>query len=123
MFEGQIARISNQADWIAPFFVQVVDDSDGSIINILNPDIGFDCVVEIADNNCDWWRPIISASITDGTVIVASGDTGPGFQWVFTRQTLSRLCPGTYKFGVKTTTNGEENDAIISTLVIIGGNR
>lgn len=123
MYRGQIAEISNAADWIAPFFVQIVDDTDGSIINILNPDVGFDCTVEIADSHCDWWRPIISASIAAGNVIAEAGDTGPGFHWSFTADQLRCLCPGLYKFGVKTTTNGEVNDIIIGTIVVIGGNR
>lgn len=123
MYQGQIAEISNQADWFAPFFVQLVDDTDDSIINILNPAIGFDCTVEIADYNCDWWRPLVSASIADGNVIAEAGDTGPGFLWNFSRDTLSRLCPGTYKFGIKTTTNGEVIDVMVGLLVVIGGNR
>ena len=123
MYRGQIAEISNRADWIAPYFVQLIDDSDGSVIDILNPSIAFDCKVEIADNDCDWWRPIVSASIADGHVIASSGDTGPGFQWSFTEDRLRCLCPGTYKFGIKTTTNGEINDIVIGTIVVIGGNR
>jgi hypothetical protein len=132
MYRGQIAEISNAADWVAPFFVQLVDDTDGSIINILNPDIGFDCVVSIGCGprgacddyefeNCNW-TPIISASIAAGTVIVESGDTGPGFQWSFTRDQLACLCSGTYKFGIKTTTNDEVNDIVIGSIVVVGGN-
>lgn len=123
MYRGQIAEISNRADWIAPYFVQLIDDTDGSIINILNPDVGFDCTVEIADYDCDWWRPIISASISDGGVVAEAGDTGPGFQWSFAKDRLACLCPGTYKFGIKTTTNGEVNDLMVGTIVVIGGNR
>jgi len=122
MYRGQIAEISNRADWFAPFFVQLVDD-DGSIIDILNPSIAFDCTVEIADNDCDWWRPIISASIADGTVLAETGDTGPGFLWNFSEDRLRGLCPGTYKFGIKITTNGEVNDIMVGTIVVIGGNR
>lgn len=132
MYRGQIAEISNRADWIAPFFEQLVDDTDGSIINILNPDIGFDCVVSIGCGprgacddyefeNCNW-IPIISASIAAGTVIVESGDTGPGFSWSFTESQLSGLCPGTYRFGIKVTVNGEISDLMIATIVVIGGN-
>lgn len=119
MYTGQIAIISNKADWTSPFFVQLTDDSDGSVINILNPDIGFDCSVYIKDmDGCQ--RAL--ASIANGKVIVASGDNGPGFQWQFKQADLACLCAGTYRFGIKTTTNGEVNDPFDGTIGIVEGN-
>jgi hypothetical protein len=85
MFTGQIAAISNKADWTGPF-VQLVDDSDNSIINILNSDIGFDCSVYIKD--MDGCQRVL-ATIANGKCIVSSGDTGSGFQWQFVASDLS----------------------------------
>ena len=119
MFTGQIDTISNRANWTGPF-CQIVDKSEGSIINILNTDIGFDCSVYIKEYHHHWHR--IIGSIENGKVIVSSGDDGPGFQWSFTEDDVRCLWPGTYRFGVKTTTNGEVNDLVDGTLVVIEGN-
>lgn len=119
MYQGQIATISNQADWTAPFFTQLTDDTDGSIIDITNTDIGFDCSVYIKTiDNCTK----ITGSIATGEVIVSDGDDGPGFQWAFEADVLGALCAGTYKFGIKTTTNDEVNDLVVGTLAVIEGN-
>jgi len=118
MFTGQIAQISNKADWTGPF-VQLVDDSDNSIINILNSDIAFDCSVYIKDmDGCQ--RAL--ATISNGKVIASEGDNGAGFQWSFAKNDLSCLCAGTYRFGIKTVTNGETNDLFDGTVAIIEGN-
>lgn len=119
MYTGQIDQISNKADWSAPYFVQLVDDSDGSIINILNSEIGFDCSVYIKDmDNCQR----VLGSISTGEVIVSSGDDGAGFQWSFEASRLSCLCAGTYKFGIKTTANSDVQDTVLGTLAVIEGN-
>ena len=118
MYTGQIDLISNRADWTGPF-VQLVNDSDGSIIDILNPSIGFDCSVYI--KNIDGCQRVLG-TIANGKVIASSGDDGPGFQWKFKWTDLSGLCSGTYRFGIKTTTNGEVNDLYDGTLGMIEGN-
>lgn len=119
MYQGQIDTISNKADWTAPYFVQLTDDADGSIIDITNVDIGFDCSVYIKDmNNCQR----VLGSISSGEVIVADGDDGPGFQWAFEASRLSCLCAGTYKFGIKTTANDDVQDTVLGTLAVIEGN-
>lgn len=135
MFTGQIQfePISNRADWIGPFFAQIILD-DGTIANILNPDVGFDCVVTIrGDGNHhgfgfgDFYGGcgngvLITASIANGKVIASMGDDGAGFEWSFFKSDLSCLRPGTYRFGVKTTTNGEVKDLIDGTIAVIEGN-
>jgi hypothetical protein len=118
MYQGQIDVISNKADWIGPF-VQIVDDSDNSIINILNVDVAFDCSVYIKD--LDGCQRVIG-SIANGKVIASAGDDGPGFQWSFEASDLSSLCAGTYEFGIKTTTNGDVNDLMVGTIAVIEGN-
>ena len=115
MFTGQIDTISNKADWTGPF-MQIVDHDSGSIINILNPSVGFDCSVCIKDEHgCQK----VLGTIANGKVIASPGDDGPGFQWSFKKADLQCLCPGTYHFGIKTTTNGEPNDLFDGTVVVI----
>lgn len=132
MYQGQIDTISNRADWTGPFCQIVLDD--GTIANILNPDIAFDCVVTISgDGNYhgfgfgDYYGGFCSharvvGSIANGKVIAAAGDDGPGFQWSFVAADLACLRPGSYRFGVKTTTNGQVVDLIDGTLAVIEGN-
>lgn len=117
MYTGQIDQITNKQDWTGPF-VQMESGLDGSIINILNEDIGFDCSVYIRE--MDGCLRVVG-SIESGEVIVSDGDDGPGFQWSFAESRLSCLCPGTYKFGVKTTANGEVKDFIVGTLAVLDG--
>lgn len=127
MFTGQIAEISNRADWTGPF-CQLVNEDDGSIINLLNQDVAFDCSVyiKLLRRHADYYAwhvdPIIIGSIANGKVIASQGDDGAGFQWKFLESDLRCLHPGTYRFGVKTTTNGEVNDLVDGTLVIVEGN-
>lgn len=117
MYTGQIDTISNKADWTAPFFAQLI--VDGEIINILNADIGFDCSVYIKDmEGCQK----VLGTIETGEVIVSSGDDGPGFQWAFEASRLSCLCAGTYRFGIKTTANGDVQDLVDGTIAVIEGN-
>lgn len=119
MYTGQIDQISNKADWTAPYFVQLTDDTDGAVIDITNVSIGFDCSVYIKDlDNCQR----VLGTIGSGEVVVANGDDGPGFQWAFEASRLTCLCAGTYKFGIKITANGEVKDLIIGTLAVLEGN-
>lgn len=119
MYTGQVDVISNKETWISDF-IQLVDEFD-NVINILNPDIGFDCTVYIKDDNgCIR----VTGSLGDGKVIVAASDVAdePGFQWQFEVSDLTNLCAGTYRCGVKTTSNGEVKDLILGTLAVLEGN-
>lgn len=128
MYQGSIDTISNRADWIAPFFAQIVIDD--VIVNILNPNVAFDCVVTIkgphhsgfGNGDFCFGNIVIIASISNGKVIASAGDDGPGFQWSFTAADLTPLRPGTYRFGIKTTTNGQVMDLFDGTLAVIEGN-
>jgi hypothetical protein len=121
MYTGQIDVISNRADWTSQF-VQLIDGDDGSVINILNTEIGFDCIVSIREIDSGCYRHLVSTSIAEGGVIVAAGDTGPGFHWHFEQSALSCLDPGTYEFGIKVKANGEVEDLVIGTIAVLGGN-
>jgi hypothetical protein len=132
VYQRQIDTISNRADWPGPF-VQLLND-DGTILNILNTDVAFDCVVTISGNGdyhgfgfgdyyggfCGGARVV--GSIANGKVIASLGDDGAGFQWMFVADDLRSLRAGSYRFGVKTTTNGQVVDLIDGTLAVIEGN-
>lgn len=133
MFQGQIETISNRAHWVGPFCQIVLDD--GTIANILNTDIGFDCAVTISGNGNyqalgfdDYYdhqfcqSPIVLGTIANGRVIASQGDDGPGFQWTFTPDDLSGLRPGTYRFGIKTAVNGVISDLVDGSVTVVQGN-
>jgi hypothetical protein len=119
MYQGQVDVISNRETWISDF-VQLTDE-DGTVVNILNPDVGFDVSVYIKDESgCIR----VTGTLANGKVIVSASDVAnePGFQWQFEVSDLSGLCPGTYLCGVKTTSNGEVKDLILGSLAVIEGN-
>lgn len=119
MYTGQVDVISNRETWISDF-VQLVDD-DGTVINILNPDVGFDVSVYIKDESgCHR----VTGTVLNGKVIIADSDVAnePGFQWIFDVSDLSGLRPGTYLCGVKTVSNGETKDLILGSLAVVEGN-
>jgi hypothetical protein len=119
MFTGQVDVISNRETWISDF-VQLTDE-DGTVINILNPDVGFDVSVYVKDESgCHR----IVGTVANGKVIIADSDVAnePGFQWEFSVDDVRCLCAGTYLCGVKTTSNGEVKDIILGTLAVVEGN-
>lgn len=122
MYTGQVASISNREDWVSDF-VQIVDEDTGSVLNILNPDIGFDASVYIRD--MDGCQQLTPATIANGGVVVSASDVAdePGLQWSFSDASLGCLCAGTYMCGLKVTANGRVSDVIVGTLAVIEGNR
>lgn len=118
MFTGQVAVVTNRETWVSDFY-QITDEDD-EVINILNPDIEFDCSLYLKDQNgCE----IATFPLSGGKVSVADSDDGPGFEWVIDMQIdAPRICAGTYICGVKTTTNGQKNDLIVGTIAVIEGN-
>lgn len=114
MYTGQLAVISNKATWLFDG-VEVFDDADDTTTDLSNPALIVDIVVTIKDmNGCTR----ATASIANTKVTIP----GPGFQWQFEVSDLSCLCAGTYKLGVKVTTNGFVIDVIIGTVAVIEGN-
>lgn len=122
MYTGQVAVITNREDWVSDFY-QITDEDDGSVVNILNPDIGFDCSVYIQDE--DGCQRVTTATVGNGGVVVSASDIvgEPGFQWSFSDSALHCLCAGTYRCGVKVTINGLVSDLIVGTIAVIEGNR
>lgn len=121
MYTGQVAVITNREDWVSDP-LQLTDEDTGEVLDILNPDVGFDASVYISDeNNCR--RKMISLNDGTGQVVAADYDDGPGIQWTFNQDDLSGLCAGTYTCGLKVTINGIPSDVIVGTLAIIEGNR
>lgn len=119
MYTGQVAVVSNRETWVSDFY-QIEDEDTGEIVNISNPEIGFDCSLYIKTlDGCS----IGEFPLSGGKVVIAEADDGPGFQWVLDMQNdVSRLCAGTYICGVKTTANGVKSDIVIGTIAVIEGN-
>jgi hypothetical protein len=114
MFTGQLADISNRATWLSDT-VELVDDEDGSTIDLASTDYTVAISVYIKDQ--DGCRRL-TGSLDDGRVVI----DGPGFHWQFEDTDLRQFCAGTYKCGVKVTINGFITDLIIGTVAIVEGN-
>ncbi len=121
MYTGQVAVITNREDWVSDF-VQFTNEDDGSVLNILNQDIGFDCSVYIKDE--DGCQRVTPASIANGGVVASASDVvnEPGVQWTFSEDALRCLCAGTYRCGIKVTANGQVSDVVVGTIAVIEGN-
>lgn len=120
MYTGQVATITNREDWVSDFYQFVGED--GSVLNILNPDVSFDASVYIADvDGCR--RKMISLNDGSGQVVASAGDDGPGIQWIFKEDDVRGLCAGTYSCGLKVSINNIITDVIVGTLPVIEGNR
>jgi len=121
MFTGQVEVISNKATWVSDFEQFVNEDDNNAVLNILNPDIGFDCSVYIKTES---GHQLVTGSIADGKVIASASDVidEPGIQWVFSKDDLSVLCAGTYLCGVKVTANNQISDVILGSIAVIEGN-
>lgn len=131
MYTGQIDVISNRATWISDTY-EVVDEDDGTTIDLSNVLLSTDIVVTIRGNTsgqfCDYdnsassYCVVATASTDNGKVTIP----GPGFEWRFENTDLSGLCAGTYIVGAKVTytTNGTVNivDLIIGTVAVKQGN-
>lgn len=123
MYTGQVAIISNKATWDSrgtdsrgnPGAIELVDETDDSTIDLTDPTLGLVIVVTIkTEDGCT----LVTGSITSGKVII----TSPAFYWRFEVADLSGLCAGTYRFGVKVTINGDVDDLIDGSIVVIEGN-
>lgn len=121
MYTGQVAVITNQEDWVSDP-VQFTDEDTGEVLDILNPDVGLDASVYIADQN-GCLRKMISLYDGSGQVVASQFDDGPGIQWTFTKDNLGSFYAGTYRCGVKVTLNNIKSDVIVGTLAVIEGNR
>jgi cell division protein YceG involved in septum cleavage len=115
MYTGQVAVISNKATW-ASDVVELVDEDDGTTTDLTDVALTVDIVVTIKDiSGC---TTLATASIANGKVTIP----GPGFQWQFEVDDLSRLCAGTYRLGAKVTIDDFVNDLIDGTIAVVEGN-
>jgi len=114
MFTGQVAVISNRADWLSDV-IELEDEEDGSTIDLASDAYTVDISVYIKDN--DHCRREIG-TLDNGKVVI----DGPGFHWQFSADDLCQFCAGTYKCGVKITINGFITDLIIGDVAILEGN-
>lgn len=128
MYTGQVAEISNRADWQSDV-VELIDEDDGSTVNLADPLLTVAISVYIkgrcgccGDGYSSHYRCCCTTRVVgtlDNAKVVI---VGPGFQWQFEDTDLRCFCAGTYRCGVKITINGFITDLILGELVIREGN-
>ena len=116
MFTGQVATISNAATWLSESY-GLVDDEDGSDINLASP--AYTVAISVYIKDLDDCRRVIG-TLDNGKVVIDAD--GLGFHWQFEDTDLRQFCAGKYKCGVKVTINGFITDLIIGDVDILEGN-
>lgn len=109
MLEVMLARVSNRATWRD--VIELTDGETGDLIDLT----GADLVIEVAD---DCGRTVLSATTDNGKVTVIS--TGAA-EFVFTRDEMAALCPGTYRLGGTVTIDDETEQLFFGTVPVIDG--
>lgn len=124
MYTSQVAAISNKATWLSDV-IELVDDADGSTLDLSDPALTVDVVVTISGQSsicCDYGSAVTTAlataSLANGKCVIV----GPGLQWQFEVGDLSGLCAGTYRLGVKVTIDDFVTDLIDGTIAVVEGN-
>lgn len=111
MYQGNLAPISNRADWFGT--IELVNDDTGEIIVDLS---GVGVFLEVRDRLCH--RPVLKGSMDDGSII----DAGNGvIQWEFPASSMSPICAGSYELGIILTRDGATEQELIAILPIVDG--
>jgi hypothetical protein len=111
MYHGQMAAISNRADWIGT--LELINDDTGDLITDLT---GVDFLLELRDRACR--SPRLKATFDNSKAI----DAGNGvIQWQFTASEMSGICAGTYELGITITRDGVTEQELIATQPVLDG--
>lgn len=112
MYEGNLARVSNRADWIDVVEItdaetgELIDLTEASIVLELRPQFDFDCA------------PLLTATTGNGKiVVVALGQV----QFTFSRDEMIAIRPGTYDAGLTVSRTGITEQLIIATVAVLDG--
>lgn len=111
MFIGNLAEISNRADWIGD--VEVINDDTGEIITDLTG-VGF--TLELRDRLCK--TPRLTATFDNGKAIDAGGGV---IEWRFTAAEMASICAGSYEVGITLTRDGITEQELIATQPVLDG--
>lgn len=114
IYRGSLGEISNKADWISPVYT-LVDEADGVEVDLSSDSITVEIEIVIRDQNCGPSR--LEGSLEDEKIIL----NGTGFQWQFTPEDLTCLCPGTYDVGVAVTIDDIKHDVILASVTVLRG--
>lgn len=109
MLEVMLARVSNRATWRD--VIELTDADTGDAIDLSEADI----VVEVAD---DCGRILLSATTDNGKVTVLTAGSA---EFVFTRDEMATLCPGTYRVGGTVTIDGDTEQVFFGTVPVMDG--
>lgn len=111
MYQGNLAPISNRADWIGT--LELVNDDTGEVITDLTG-VGFQ--LELRERHCR--TPRLTASFENGKAV----DAGNGIiQWQFTPSDMSCICAGSYEIGITVTRDGVTEQELIAVQPVLDG--
>ena len=111
MFTGNIAPISNRADWIDAF--QVLDVETGEAIDISDA-----TEIEVVIRKQISKDDLLSVTMTGGGIVLV--ETG-AFQWTFPASQLRDLCAETYECVARIVKDGIASTLMIAALPVIEG--
>lgn len=116
MLEVMLARVSNRATWRDT--IELTDGETGDPIDLTGASI----VLEVAD---DCGRTVLSATTDNGKVVIVTDDSGNpvlgAAEFVFTRDEMTALCPGTYRLGGTVTIDDDTEQLFFGTVPVIDG--
>jgi hypothetical protein len=111
MFADHLDPVSNREDWTVT--VAVADDNTGGVVDIT------DATITVTVRDIKTKSEALTATNGDG-VTITSGVDGI-YEWAFTAEEMSGVCPGTYEVGVICVLNGTTSQLLIGTVPILDG--
>lgn len=111
MYDKNIPRASNRADWIET--IEITDGDTGQLIDLEEASLLLE--VRHQQTRCE---PILSASTSNGKITVI--ELGRA-QFVFPRSEMLCVCPSTYDVGLTVERDGITEQLIIATVAIVDG--
>lgn len=112
MYEGNLARVSNRADWIE--VVEITDAETGELIDLTDANL----ILEVRPQHHTDCSPTLSASTGNGKIVII--DLGQA-QFTFDRAEMIGVRPGTYEAGLTISRAGITEQLIIAIVAILDG--
>src|SRR3954470_19992009 len=110
MYVGSLAPVSNREDWVA--VSPLIDDDDAEVTLTDATFEMFICPQGCPDH------AVMSGSTSDGKITLPTTTT---FQWAYTPDDMSVLCPGTYDVFLRVMIDGVVTQILSATVPIIEG--
>lgn len=111
MYQGNLAPISNRADWIGT--LELVNDDTGDIITDLT---GVSFTLQLRERLCK--TPRLTATFENGM----AADVGGGvIQWQFPASSMTAICAGSYEVGITIARDGVTEQELIAVQPVLDG--